>query len=139
MNKMKNNSKMWLMPLLMVMIMAGCDDRFGITSPPAITRPTVSSTNPINAATGVAFNQKITATFSEAMDSLTITTATFTLMQGTSFVSGTVSYTGTTATFAPSSNLAPNTTYTATITTMAKNLAGSALVNNYESALKSTN
>ncbi len=124
MNKIKNYSKMWLIPLLLVMIMAGCDDRVGITSPPVVTTPTVSSTNPVNASTGVAFNQKLTATFSEAMDSLTITTATFTLMQGTSFVSGTVSYTGTTAVFAPSGNLAPNTTYIATITTMAKSRAG---------------
>ncbi len=131
MNKMKNYSRMWLIPLLLVMIMAGCEDRVGITSPPVITIPTVSSTNPINAATGVPFNQKITATFSEAMNSSTVTTATFTLMQGTSFVSGTVSYTGTTATFSPSSNLAPNTTYTATITTGAKNIAGGALANNY--------
>ena len=131
MNKMKNYFKMWLIPLLLVMVIVGCDDRVGVTSPPVVTTPTVSSTNPINAATGVAFNSKITATFSETMNSSTITTATFTLMQGTSFVSGTVSYTGTTASFAPLSNLAPNTTYTATITTGAKDLAGSALANNY--------
>ena len=131
MNKMKNYSKMLLMPLLLVMIMAGCDDRVGVTTPPVITIPTVSSTNPANAATGVAFNSKVTATFSEAMNSSTITTATFTLMQGTSFVSGTVSYTGTTAIFSPSSNLAPNTTYTATITTGAKDAEGSALAQNY--------
>jgi len=122
---------MWLIPMLLVMIIAGCEDRVGITSPPVITPPTVSSTSPINLSTGVAFNNKITATFSEAMDSSTITTATFTLMQGTSFASGTVSYTGTTATFAPSSNLTANTTYIATITTMAKSIAGSALANNY--------
>ena len=122
---------MWLIPLLLIMIMAGCDDRMGITSPPVTTTPTVSSTNPANTATSVPFNQKITATFSEAMDSSSITTATFTLMQGTSFVSGTVSYTGITATFAPSSNLAANTSYTATITTMAKNRGGSALASNY--------
>ncbi|MCX6150332.1 MAG: Ig-like domain-containing protein [Ignavibacteriales bacterium] len=131
MNKMKNYFKVWLIPLLLVIIMASCDNRDGITFPPVVTTPTVSSTNPINAATDVAFNNKITATFSEAMDSLTITTASFTLMQGTSFVSGTVSYTGTTATFAPSSNLAPNTIYIATITTTAKNLGGSALAKNY--------
>ena len=122
---------MWLIPILLVMIMAGCEDRVGITSPPQITIPTVSSTSPINLSTGVAFNNKVTATFSESMDSSTITTATFTLMQGTSFVSGTVSYIGATATFAPSSNLTPNTTYIGTITTMAKNLAGNALANNY--------
>ncbi|MFH0736241.1 MAG: Ig-like domain-containing protein [bacterium] len=131
MNKMKYSSKMWLIPLLLVMIMAGCDERVGITAPPLTTTPTVSSANPANMSTGVALNQKITATFSEVMKASTITTASFTLMQGTSFVSGTVSYTGTTATFAPSSNLMPNTTYIATITTLAKNNVGNSLETNY--------
>jgi len=111
--------------------MAGCEQRDGLTSPPLTTTPTVSSTNPENAAAEVPFNQQITATFSEDMNSSTITTATFTLMQGTSFVSGTVSYTGTIAAFAPTSNLSPNTVYTATITTMAKNLMGVSLSSNY--------
>ncbi len=131
MNKMKNYFKMLLLPLLLVMIITSCDDRLGVVTPPVVTIPTVSSTSPTNAATGVAFGSKITATFSEAMNSSTITTATFTLMQGTSFVSGTMSYTGTTATFTPSSNLSANTIYTATITTGAKDSQGSALANNY--------
>ncbi len=131
MNKMKNYYKMLLLPLLLVMIITSCDDRLGVVTPPVVTIPTVSSTSPTNAATGVAFGSKITATFSEAMNSSTITTATFTLMQGTSFVSGTMSYTGTTATFTPSSNLSANTIYTATITTGAKDSQGSALANNY--------
>jgi hypothetical protein len=42
-----------------------------------------------------------------------------------------VSYSGTTATFAPASNLAPSTLYTATITTGVKYIAGNALANNY--------
>ena len=131
MRRLKTYSR-WLTPLLLVITMAGCwENRVGITSPPVVTTPTVSSTDPASGAAGVAFNQKIAATFSEAMDSSTITTASFTLMQGTSFVSGTVFYTGTTATFAPASNLVPNTVYTATITTGAKNLAGSTLANNY--------
>jgi len=95
------------------------------------TAPTVSFTNPANAATGVALNQKIAATFSEAMDSETITTTTFTLKQGTTAVAGTVSYAGTTATFAPTANLAASTSYTATITTGAKDLAGNPLASNY--------
>ena len=99
MRTVKNYSR-WLIPLLLVISMAGCwENRVGITSPPVVTTPTVSSTDPASGAAGVAFNQKIAATFSEAMDSSTITTASFTLMQGTSFVSGTVFYTGTTATF----------------------------------------
>lgn len=96
-----------------------------------VTPPTVISTDPINAATSVALDKKITATFSEAMNPLTINTTTFILQQGTTAVLGTVTYSGTTATFSPSANLASNTTYTATITTGAKDLAGNALVNNY--------
>ena len=97
---------------------------------PDTTRPTVSSTTPANAATGVPFNQTITATFSEAMDPLTINQTTFTLRDGITPVPGNVTYTGTTATFTPSSNLAFDTEFTATITTGAEDLAGNALVAN---------
>jgi hypothetical protein len=96
-----------------------------------ITSPTVSSTDPANAATGVVLNKQITATFSKTMDASTITTATFTLMQGAAFLAGTVSYVGTSATFIPSSNLTSNTSYTVTITTGAQDLAGNALAKNY--------
>ncbi len=91
------------------------------------TAPTVSSTDPANAAVGVALNKKIAATFSEAMDPLSITTATMTLSKGTTAVAGTVTYVGTTATFNPSADLAASTVYTANITTGAKDLAGNAL------------
>lgn len=132
MNKMKHYFLTWSLPLLLLVILvAGCEDRAGLITSPIVSIPMISATNPANASTGMPFNQKISATFSELMDSTTITTASFTLMQGTSFVSGTVSYTGTTATFAPSSNLAPNTLYTATITTMAKSLMAEGLANNY--------
>ena len=96
-----------------------------------VTPPTVISTDPANNATGVALNKIITAIFSEGMDPSTITTTTVTLKQGTTSVSGTVTYTGTTATFRPASNLTASTTYTATITTGAKDLAGNALASNY--------
>jgi hypothetical protein len=65
------------------------------------------------------------------MDASTITAATFTLKKGATSISGTVSYTGTTATFAPSSSLEANTAYTATITTGAKDAAGHALGVNF--------
>src|SRR5947207_2391704 len=78
---------------------------------PDTIAPTVSFTVPANAATGVAINQKIAATFTEAMDPLTITPGTFTLQQGATAVAGTVTYAGVTATFNPLSTLAPNTTY----------------------------
>src|SRR5688572_12347796 len=94
------------------------------------TAPTVSSTIPADAATDVAINQSLSTTFSEAMDSSTINATTFTLNQGATPVAGTVTYIGTTATFAPASALAINTTYTATITTGVKDLAGNALASN---------
>ena len=101
----------------------------GLTA--AIVPPTVSSTDPLNAASGIPINQKIAATFSVAMDASTITTSTYTLLQGTTPVPGFVSYSGITAIFAPTSNLSPNTAYSVTITNNAKDLAGNALVSNY--------
>jgi hypothetical protein len=92
--------------------------------------PTVSAVAPLNNAGDVAINTKSTATFSEAMDPSTITTATFTLKQGAIDVAGTVTYSGVTALFSPAANLAAATTYTATITTGAKDLAGNALAAN---------
>ena len=97
----------------------------------SLTAPTVISTDPANNATGVVLNKIISATFSEIMNPLTINATSFTLMQGTVVVPGTVSYIGTTASFKPTVNLLPGTVYTATITTGAKNLAGTALANNY--------
>ena len=94
--------------------------------------PTVLSTDPVNLATNVALNKVISAKFSQVMDSSTITAAsTFTLKQGTTSIAGSVSYAGTTASFTPSSSLQSGTTYTATITTAAKNLAGNAMASNY--------
>src|SRR5207245_875863 len=95
---------------------------------PDTTAPTVSATVPANLATGVGIGGQIAGTFSEPMDPSTISTATFTLKQGTTPVAGTVSYSGITATFTPAANLAPLTTYTATIGAGARDLAGNALV-----------
>jgi hypothetical protein len=93
------------------------------------TAPAVSGTNPASNTTGVPINAKVAATFSEAMDPASLTTATFVLSQGATPVAGTVSYgaVGTTATFTPASSLAANTLFTATIGTGSKDLAGNAL------------
>ncbi len=93
--------------------------------------PKVISTDPANNATGVAIDKTITANFSMPMDPATITTATFILRQGINPVAGTVSYTGTTATFNPAEDLKPNAVYTGTITVGAKNEAGVPLANKY--------
>jgi len=96
-----------------------------------VTAPKVNSTDPLNLATSVALNKVISAVFSEAMNPLTITTSTYTLMLGTTPVVGTVTYAGTTATFTPTGALLSGNTYTATITTLAKNPGGTPLANNY--------
>ena len=97
----------------------------------SLAAPTVISTDPATNATGVVLNKIITATFSEAMDPLSINATTFTLSQGANIIPGTISYSGTTASFTPATNLLPGLVYTATITTGAKNVAGTALANNY--------
>ncbi len=101
------------------------------TLAPDLTPPTVVSTNPVNLAIGVALNNTITASFSEALNPATITGAEFTLMNGSTPVSGSVTYSGITATFIPSVSLIPNTRYTATITTGINDIAGNAMSANY--------
>ena len=96
-----------------------------------VTPPTVLSAVPANNATSVATSIHPAVTFSEAMNAATINTTNFTLKQGSTAVAGTVAYSGTTATFTPSSDLTANTVYTGTITTGAKDAAGNAIASNY--------
>ena len=95
------------------------------------TRPTVIVTIPADNTTGVPINSKLAATFSKAMNPATITNTTFTLQQGSTPVTGTVSYVSGMATFAPATNLTTNTLYTATITTGATDLDGNALASDF--------
>jgi hypothetical protein len=103
------------------------------------TKPTITLTSPVNSATSVPVNQAISATFSKAMNPLTIGAATFTLTDphGALVTGGTYSYTagnptGTpavlpVATYTPPANLLANSIYTANITTGATDLAGNQL------------
>ena len=129
MNRLKITQKPWsgFLALLLTAFVAGCGGGGGGGSTADTTAPTVSYTIPLDVASGVALNTNLTANFSEVMDAATITTATFTLKQGTTAVSGVVSTVGMTATFNPSSTLVANKPYTATVTTGAKDVAGNAL------------
>ncbi len=99
------------------------------------TIPAVISTSPLNGATDVPLNQKVIATFSQAMNSTTvISPGTFTLaVVGGAMVQGTVTYVAAanTVTFAPMTNLLPSTAYRATIDTAAQSTGGNALAGNY--------
>ena len=129
-------SKIWIPAFLLAVVMAGCGDpdksTGGATSP--LTLPTVSVTLPNGLCPN---NAVITATFSKAMNPMTISAATFTLTSSGGTVSGTVSLNsaGLVATFTPFTppGLAASTTYTATITTGAQDTFGNTLVANFVS------
>jgi Bacterial Ig-like domain/FG-GAP-like repeat len=106
------------------------DFSWTFTTAPETTPPSVISTAPSDGETGVSLTGPITATFSETMALLTLDTATFTLKDASNkSVSGTVTYAGVTATFTPSAALSYSGTYTATLSTDMRDLAGNALQN----------
>lgn len=92
-------------------------------------RPTVVATDPINDAVDIAINRDVTATFSEAMEVSTNTK--FSLMQGTTEVSGTTTYNDLTISFSPEEDLLPFTVYTAVIEKSALNLNGLSMRDDY--------
>ena len=98
------------------------------------TRPTVTITVPANAASGIAPNTAINATFSEDMSPATIAGTSVTLTNTTlgTAVAGVVTYSvaSRTAIFTPSAALAASTLFTGTITTAATDLAGNQLAGN---------
>jgi len=94
-----------------------------------VTPPTVSSVSPTADATDVAVASRVGVTFSEAMDSSTITTTSFTVGSA----SGSVAYDSDTYTaiFTPDANLEGSTTYTATLSTAITDAAGNPLASAY--------
>jgi hypothetical protein len=99
------------------------------TVPPVVVPPEIVSTLPANLATNVPLTQQVSATFTKAMNPLTITNATFQLTEGGNAVAGTLAYNAITftATLTPTVPLLPSTTYTATVTSGATDLAGDPL------------
>lgn len=95
------------------------------------TRPIVILTDPYNGENNVALNKVITATFNEAMNATSLNGATFLLKQGTTTITGAVSYSNLVASFDPTVDLNPGTVYSCTITTGATDAAGNGLLNNY--------
>ena len=112
--------------MLVTVFVAGCkkDDDPGI-------HPTVLSTTPITDATSTDVTSKISVIFSEPMDAASITTSTFTLKKADVSVAGVVTLSGSTATFSPTANLAPNAVYKATVTTGVSNMEGKQMVKDY--------
>lgn len=101
--------------------------------------PIVVSTDPDNTETNVVLNKAISATFSKNMNGVTITNTTFTLQQGANSIAGSVTYSGKIAVFTPTSILAINTIYTATITTGVADTSGNNMAANYVWTFKTGN
>jgi len=114
---------------------------------PDTTRPTVALTVPVTTTPGptpaVVMNTTISAFFSEEMAPATIRDTSFTLTCSLPCVSpqGTVSYVAgsRTAVFTPVADLAASSTYTATVTAAATDLAGNALGGNQAPAPAASN
>lgn len=132
------NRSLWIVGLVLSTLAAGCGGNQGKVLGTGVAQlvPTVTAVAPANNATGVAFNTNmVTAAFSTAMNSATLTGASFTLEcpAGTPIM-GAVSYAAAgniaTLTLPAGTNLPPNTVCTATITTGAQSAAGVALAAN---------
>jgi hypothetical protein len=93
--------------------------------------PELVTTIPENGATDVALNSAVSATFSEAMDPLTLTNATFQLTQAGIQIPATITYDPLSfiATLTPTNLLTASTSYMATVTNGATDLAGNPLGN----------
>jgi hypothetical protein len=103
------------------------------STPPELVSTVPGDTAPGVEATSVPLNQSISATFSEAMNPLTLTSATYVLYEGTAAsgtpIAATITYDAVNfiATLKPATLLAASTTYTATVTDGATDLAGNPL------------
>ncbi|HXI19650.1 MAG TPA: Ig-like domain-containing protein, partial [Gemmatimonadales bacterium] len=93
----------------------------------------VTSTTPAASATDVPISTTVAATFSAALDPASFAAGVFTLSGG---VTGTVAVSGPTATFTPSGDLSPGTTYTAAISTGAASATGETLGSAYDWSFK---
>jgi hypothetical protein len=90
--------------------------------------PTVTARTPAPAATGVARNTNVTATFSEPVAPTSVTATSFTLTPaGGTPVAAAVTVNGAVATLNPEADLAFNTVYTARLTTAITDVDGAPL------------
>jgi hypothetical protein len=92
------------------------------------TPPAVLSTFPVNAAANVPLQTVVSVTFSETLNPTTVNAQTFTLQKnGATSVAGNVIYSGTSAVFTPNVDLEDGASYTVTLSSVIKDLAGNAL------------
>jgi hypothetical protein len=116
--------------LILLSLAAACGGSRDAAPPAPPASPTVTAVTPAYGATSVPGNGSVSATFSSAMDPVSITPVTFTLTSGPLAVpvQGTVTYADSKAVFRPNAPLHRNRTYSATITTGARSASGDPLL-----------
>jgi len=119
-----------LSSLLLLFIISGCDDSSTGTDTSDKEAPTVLSTSPLHNAIDIEHDKNVSVTFSEEIDISTINASSFKIKQGSSDISGVVSYSIATATFNPTNLFLENLVYTSTISKTVTDLAGNSLVDN---------
>ncbi len=117
---------------------------YTITYADDATPPTVASVNPTNEAVGVSLGTRVTVTFSEAMDPVTITNGITLSNSSGGLVASTVAYNASafSATLTPNSPLALSTVYTVVVAngaTGVKDVAGNALTNVFTASFTMAN
>lgn len=116
----KHARRLPLIALVVAAFSSGC--AIGSGAPPS-----VSYTTPADGTANIPVSGKITAVFTRTMDTASLTSASFLVYQGTTPIPGTVTASGNTATFVPTTSLPFNAVLTATITTAAKDVSGNSL------------
>ena len=111
-------------------------DQVTITVNPDIIAPVVTTTSPLNNATGISTGTNITAVFSESLDVTSVNASTILLTAGATVIPVNISYTAGSLSVAvtPLSALTANTVYTVTLKGGAsgiKDMSGIALLNDY--------
>lgn len=101
------------------------------SSPRDTISPSVVSVTPPPGSANVSVTTEITVTFSEPVVRSSLTASTFFLMARDSAVAGTITATGTVATFRPKSPLPYATRYSAAVTTGITDTAGNQLRSEY--------
>lgn len=96
-----------------------------------VTPPTVVSVTPAANSSTAGTSVSAVVTFSENISSATVNSSTFTLKQGSTTVTGTITVSGSVATFRPAIALSTGTSYTVSVTTGVKDLSGNAMAADY--------
>lgn len=100
---------------------------FGVAFDDDTTAPTINDTSPRNGESTVPVNARVSVLFSEPIDPVSVTPATFDVSGPSGAVAGTLSVTGAQVTFTPLVPLATNATYGVSVGAGIADLVGHAL------------